>query len=313
MKWAPAIVVLCVLSCVAFTSALNGRPIIGILTQPSSSTLSQFGNSYIAASYVKYAESGGARVVPIHYNSTQAELQDVFSKINGVLFPGGGADLDNTTLYQSGQYLYNLAIEANNKGDYFPIFGHCMGFELLNIITSENFNILGNFNAENVTLPLNFTTQAHKSRLFGNAPADIIKIFSSEPVTMNNHQEGVSPSAFNNNKYLPAFYDILSNNDDLDGKVFISTIEGKKYPIYGIQWHAEKPQFEWNSQEGINHDAHAILAMQYMQNFFISEARKSNHKYPTEAEENAALIYNFQPVYTYALDPDFEQCYFWNE
>ena len=55
----------------ALLAAVNGeandRPIIGILTQPSSSSLSQFGDNYIAASYVKYVESAGARVVPIQY------------------------------------------------------------------------------------------------------------------------------------------------------------------------------------------------------------------------------------------------------
>ena len=41
------------------------RPVIGILTQPSSSSLQPYGNSYIASSYVKYAEAGGAQVVPV--------------------------------------------------------------------------------------------------------------------------------------------------------------------------------------------------------------------------------------------------------
>jgi gamma-glutamyl hydrolase len=45
----------------------------------------------------------------------------------------------------------------------------------------------------------------------------------------------------------------------------------------------------------------------------VSEARKSNHHYPTQQEEDAALIYNYEPVYTEALDPSFEQCYFFNE
>lgn len=48
---------------------------------------------YIAASYVKYLESAGARVVPLLHNSTAQQLTDKFSKINGLLFPGGGADL----------------------------------------------------------------------------------------------------------------------------------------------------------------------------------------------------------------------------
>jgi hypothetical protein len=38
------------------------RPVIGILTQPD-----PFGVEYIAASYVKFAEAAGARVVPLRY------------------------------------------------------------------------------------------------------------------------------------------------------------------------------------------------------------------------------------------------------
>lgn len=50
---------------------VNDEPIIGVLSQEMSYYLDgkypgQFtGGSYIAASYVKFVESGGARVVPI--------------------------------------------------------------------------------------------------------------------------------------------------------------------------------------------------------------------------------------------------------
>lgn len=46
---------------------LNNRPIVGILTQgglPEDKFVPKDG-TYIAASYVKFVESGGARVVPI--------------------------------------------------------------------------------------------------------------------------------------------------------------------------------------------------------------------------------------------------------
>ena len=50
------------------------------------------GYSYIAASYVKWIESAGGRVVPIPYNiPTVEELDTLLSKINGVLMPGGDA------------------------------------------------------------------------------------------------------------------------------------------------------------------------------------------------------------------------------
>ena len=42
---------------------------------------------------VKYLESACARVVPLHYDAPLDTLTDLFGKINGILFPGGGADL----------------------------------------------------------------------------------------------------------------------------------------------------------------------------------------------------------------------------
>lgn len=311
--------VFCLLLCcfaVAFVSAANiNRPVIGVLTQPSDEGLYKFGPTYIAASYVKYIESGGAQAVPIRFDAPVEELQFVFSQINGVLFPGGGSDLDNTTLYNAGKALYNMALEANDNGDYFVVFGHCQGFELLNMITSQNLTILGtNYNSENLTLPLNFTENALRSKMFAEAPGDVIHILANQPVTMNNHEDGVSYESWFNNAYLPDFYNILSWNLDRDGQNFISTMEGKDYPVYGIQWHAEKPQFEWDVDECVNHSPDAILAMQYMQRFLVNEARKSTHQFKSQELLDSMLIYNFKLEYTEPYS-SFEECYFfdrWN-
>jgi len=291
-------------------SATN-TPIIGILTQPASLSL---GKSYIAASYVKYVEGGGAQAIPVFYSSTQDELRATFNSINGLLFPGGAANLDNTPLYKATEFLYNLALEANDNGDYFPIEGHCMGFELLNIITSKNMSILTPFEAENISMPLFFYPDYQTSRLFANAPKDIINTFTNQAVTLNNHHYGVGPQSYQTNPNLNSFYQVISHNTDKYGKVFVSTIEGKKYPIYALQWHAEKPLYEWNDWEDINHSTASIEAMQYVSDFFISEARKSNHKFLSAAAQTAALIYNYDPTYT-GLNPssDFVQTYYFNK
>lgn len=302
--------VLVVLAC-HLTVALGGsvnRPVIGILTQPSSSSLQPFGNSYIASSYVKYAEAGGAQVVPVFYDASEEELAFTFSQINGLLFPGGGSNLYNTTLYKAGKYLYDLAIA--DEEDYFVIFGHCQGFELLTMVTSENLDILGSdYNSENISMALNFTGEALRSKTFRDAPSNVMQILANDDVCMNNHQMGVDFDTWYGNGLLPAFYDILSWNQDRDGRYFISTFEGKEYPIYGIQWHAEKPQFEWNPDEVINHSPEAIEAMQYMQRFFINEARKSTHSFKSQALLDSMLIYNYPLVYTEEFDSSFETCY----
>lgn len=48
-------------------SILSKYSFLGILSLDCSDYFSKYGKSYIAASYVKFIESAGARVVPIRY------------------------------------------------------------------------------------------------------------------------------------------------------------------------------------------------------------------------------------------------------
>ena len=82
-------------------SIRNERPIIGILSQDlSSEDRASINNSnytsYIAASYVKFVESGGARVVPILINQPDDYYQMIFRSTNGLLIPGGAQDFDDS-------------------------------------------------------------------------------------------------------------------------------------------------------------------------------------------------------------------------
>ena len=79
----------------------NEEPVIGILTQ----TLEDFMHdderfdgykSYIMASYVKFMESSGARVVPIINEETFDQINDKINHVDGILFPGGDGDYNNT-------------------------------------------------------------------------------------------------------------------------------------------------------------------------------------------------------------------------
>lgn len=301
----------CFLMCLAMASAsqaqsqMDLRPIIGILTQPYQSDNSPY--SYIAASYVKFVESAGARVVPIFHNSSRAQLKEIFDSINGIVFPGGGSELVRTPLFYAGNYLYQLAIDANNRGIHFPIFGHCMGFEFLMMITSEDFDILEREEVQDQGLPLDFTKAALTSRLFKNAPDWVMRTLATEPVTMNYHNWGVGIERFQKSEALTNFYDVLSLNQDIHGNTFVSTVEGKKYPIYGYQWHPEKNAFEWSGH--INHSPSAIATMQYMANFMVQEARKNNQTFANPNVEYNSLIYNYCPRYTAKTSSSFVQSY----
>lgn len=293
-------------------STANNRPVIGILSQPAPKALTPYGSAYIAASYVKYAEAAGCQVVPIDYNGTNGYLTSMFQQVNGLIFPGGGTDIGpDSQLYKAAQLLFSLALQANDRGDYFPIAGHCLGYEMLaQLIANNNFDILSPVDAENMSLPLDFVAGVRSdSRLFSpqQCPQSVYDILQHHNVTLNNHQWAVTPDDFS--RYLAPAARMLSLNSDRQGQRFVSTFEMVDYPIWAIQWHAEKPLFEWNPSEAINHSAQAIEAMSWLSRYTGQQARFSLHQFKSPAALSQQVIYNYCPMYTEALIPDFEQCY----
>ncbi|KAI4806344.1 hypothetical protein KUCAC02_017173 [Chaenocephalus aceratus] len=287
-----------------FKAKINERPIIGILAQ-NSRYLPPNSTGYIASSYVKFLESGGARVVPIIVNRGAEEYKRLFNSINGVLLPGGAANITSSGYQRASKIFYELAIEANKRGDYFPVLGTCLGYEQLTVLTSGE-KLLTRTNTSGVSLPLLFTKEAKQSRMFKSFPAELMEALASEPLTENSHKWSVSVLSHNTNKDLKNFYKVLSTNTD--GEIeFVSTVEAYDYPIYGTQWHPEKNAFQWR-RPYISHSPSAVMSTFYMAQFFVNEARKNFHTFESEKEERSALIYNYNPVHS-PPNSDFEQKY----
>ena len=115
-----------------------------------------------------------------------------------------------------------------------PLWGTCMGLQLLSVLVG-GYGVLEYeaFDAEDLSLPLDFTAAAKTSKLFGGgAPLGLF----AENVTSNLHHDGVDPETYDTNGALRGFYSVLSTNVDRKGKPFASTIEAKEYPIWGVQW-----------------------------------------------------------------------------
>ena len=89
---------------------------------------------------------------------------------------------------------------------------------------------------------------------------------------------------------------MLSTNHDTSGHPFVSTIEAKTLPIFAVQWHPERPQFDWTYDGKLNHNIETIQTMQYFSNFFVNEARRNQRHFLTTEEEMKALIYNYSPT-----------------
>ncbi|XP_048214764.1 gamma-glutamyl hydrolase [Perognathus longimembris pacificus] len=282
------------------------KPIIGIVMQKcQSKEMKSLGKYYIAASYVKYIESAGGRVVPIRTDLTYSEYSHIFRSINGLLLPGGSVSLMHSEYAHVAKTFYKMAIQSFDDGDYFPLWGTCLGFEELSYLISEEC-LLTLTDTFSKTLPLNFTEGALESRMFQNFPPDLLLSLAIEPLTANFHKWSLSVQNFTMNSRLMKFFNVLTTNTD-GNLEFVSSMEGYKYPVYGVQWHPEKAPYEWDSK-GISNAPNAVKTAFYLADFFVSEARKNSHHYESLIEEKESLIYQFSPVYTKNFS-SFQQCY----
>ncbi|XP_049808938.1 gamma-glutamyl hydrolase B-like [Schistocerca nitens] len=263
----------------------------GVLSQeaPASFVRKFCGNascgSYIAASYVKFVEGGGARVVPVRIGQTRDYYRAVMRQINGVLLPGGGADdFDRPGGYgEAGAHIYEVAKEMNRQGDYFPLWGTCLGMELLAHVSAGRHLLI---------------TQEEVELLIPTAGQNVWNSGVCTAGALNMTEYGILHK-----------WHILAMNHDVEGMEFVSVIESRKYPFYGIIFHPEKNAYEWATERDNPHSTDAIKAMQYFSNFFVNEARKSNHSFQSRATERNSLIYNYEIKHTGTASV-FEQVYF---
>lgn len=125
-----------------------------------------------------------------------------------------------------------MTFQANKRGDYFPVWGTCLGYEQLTVLTSGE-DLLSLTNTSGVPLPLNFMDGtsallegkkkksirlpvrnpfccdpfpgAKSSRMFEGFPAELMEDLASEPLTANVHKWSVSLSVRRRNNGTHSF------------------------------------------------------------------------------------------------------------
>ncbi|XP_027339799.1 gamma-glutamyl hydrolase-like isoform X1 [Abrus precatorius] len=296
--------------CPATNPNLNFKPVIGILSHPGDGASGRLSNatgvSYIAASYVKLVESGGARVIPLIYNEHPGDLLKKLDLVNGVLFPGGWS---KTGLYfETSRYIFERALEKNEAGDHFPVYGINLGAQNILAIVSGDKDILETFNASNLPSSLQLWKNAIDGSVFQSFPEDLLPHLETDCLVLHNSRYGISPRRLQYNKKLSSFFEILTTSKDTDDKIFVSTARGKNYPVTIFQWHPEKNTYEWATSSKAPRTEDAIRVTQSTANFLASEARKSSNK-PDAQEVRDNLIYNYSPTYSGKAGKGYDEVY----
>lgn len=210
--------------------------------------------------------------------------------------------------------IFDTAIELNQNGEYFPIWGTCLGFELLGYLATNSEEIRTDCDSNKVSLPLEFKSDYGESRMFQLCPNEVISILQTKAVTPNFHNYCITEAnmtAFG----LDKDWRVMSLNSDSSRPAvrFISTMEHRTFPFYGVQFHPEKTLYEYIPNRNISHTKDAIVAAQYFSRFFVEECRKSLHSFANYTEENRHLIYNFPVTFSAPTNSIYQEVYMFQE
>ncbi|KAL4439342.1 hypothetical protein ABPG74_017005 [Tetrahymena malaccensis] len=288
-------------------------PVIAILSIPSGfQSYPKEEYSYIYTSYVQYFQQSGLRIVPINWTDSLENLENIMNKVNGLVLTGGGANLMMrlqegeekifTQFSKVGIFLIELAKRKNEKGNYFPIWTTCLGFELL-FLSFANQEIRTQFDSKNHFAKQIFSKEAKtQSRILSKLSKSLIKCLEEEEFFYYNHKHGFSKKQFLENPKINQIFNCIAYSKDLKGKQFISIAEGKTYPFYGTQFHPEKLQFDHSSKTNKQFTMNQLRISQHFPNFFYTECLKSNQRFDSAQEQMSFFIENHQPVYKGGLD-----------
>lgn len=231
---------------------------VGIITMPSGPLKKKHGSAYITKNNIDWFNARGVEVIPIPYNTPDPAYY--FERING-LYLQGGPTYDPDYIETTRKFL-QLAVDANNAGDYFPVWGTCHGFQMFLMIIGKMYP-LEDFDAKNSYMAhLTLTGEAVKSRLYRAINQDLLDYVSSPKHVFFSHGHGISVATFRANKELARTFRLLSTTRDRRGVEYVSSIEARHFPFYGTQFHPERQP-----------------VMEPFRDFFLHEIYKNHHDY----------------------------------
>lgn len=168
-------------------------------------------------------------------------------QINGVLIPGGSQIIDIANrLTQNADLILNYSIDQALKGVRFPVWGTCAGHGMLGYLTSK-YNAdtrqwiddaLGIMNSLSIVKP--------EASILRNIPERVLADAGRSPGIAYFYQHwAIYTNTYRMDPLLYNFWDVVATSISPAGKEYVTAWQAKSFPIYSVQFHPEKSNFEW--------------------------------------------------------------------
>ncbi|KAH8365448.1 hypothetical protein KR093_000872 [Drosophila rubida] len=293
------------------------NPHIGVMCMDMAKSLEKhlgvgIWHSYLPVSYVKQLESVGAVVIPIWIGRERAYYEAIMQLVNGVLLPGGAVLLDDkkppehphltNDCVTAARHIYEIAMAKNAAGEYFPVWGTCLGFQLMMINAAGTKEVRTTCRKPRFeALPLQLSRDYAESQLFAGQPDELAQEMGREPFACHQHRYCITESELRHYKLHEDWHVLATRDDEDNAPRFVTLIEHRKYPIAGAQFHPEKVAYELlfakpdNCRE--SHTAECIKLAQHFANFFVSACRRNANRFASAEQQACHMICNWQPVF----------------
>ncbi|XP_064104108.1 gamma-glutamyl hydrolase-like [Macrobrachium nipponense] len=200
----------------------------------------------------------------------------------------------------AGQKLYELAVKAYDEGIHLPIWGTCLGQEMILYLAANQTDWMTSCLAENKADSLTLQPDHEESLLFREMPKRIKHFLQFENTTVNFHEFCSTPENFTASGLIGDFR-MLATSFDYSDLEYVAMVEHRKMPIFASQFHPEMTPFQWPADgrhNNIPHSSEAVQVSHFFADFFVSQARFNDQHFQTPEEEREALIYNYQTTFT---------------
>ena len=121
-----------------------------------------------------------------------------------------------------------------------PIWGSCQGLLDMAISSSTDKNLISKDYETREQTSLHFTQNPEMTKLFGPMGKHS-QNFTQNDITYNDQIYGLHPDKFQTDKQLASMFTATAYSYDKLNQPFVSAMESKNYPFFGVSFHPEKP------------------------------------------------------------------------